>query len=153
MATQCTPCPTSSTTLSTRSIQRSSCLCNAGFYGDLSGAGICSTCPANSYCVGGFIQFVCPLHTHSPAQSSVYTHCRCDAGYRCSYTDRRDVRLEFTFNIDSTSFLAQTSTIQAKLAILADVPVTMVAMESYLALLSGPPSGIPPSDPPPSANM
>jgi hypothetical protein len=128
MATACTACPTSSSTPSTGSTQRGNCLCFAGFYGDLA-SGSCTACPANSYCPGGLTKFNCPANTYSLAQSSVYTHCRCYAGWRCSYTNRRDVRLRFTFNLNSAAFLAQLSEIKAKLAKAADVPVSLVTLE------------------------
>jgi hypothetical protein len=103
---------------------RGDCVCNAGYVGNLSDtASQCVTCPANSYCAG-LSQALCPLHTHSPAQSSLQAQCRCDAGYRCTY--RRNVFLAIEFNLDSAGFASQAGAIKSTLAALADVPVSSV---------------------------
>lgn len=123
MAVACTPCPGNSLS-PWRASQRGSCICNAGYVGNLSNlAGQCASCPVNSYCQG-LSQTACPTHTHSPALSSLQAQCRCDAGYRCTY--RRDVSLAFTFNLDAAGFSSQSSAIKSTLATLADVPVGSV---------------------------
>ncbi len=126
--TGCTGCPSNSNTTSTGTSQRGGCTCDPGFVGNLSVLSQnCSTCPANSYCVGPY-QTSCPSHTHSPAQSSLPVHCRCDAGYRCSY--RRDLGLNIRFNLNLASFTSQSASIRTKLATAADVPVSNVSLVS-----------------------
>lgn len=145
--TSCTTCPASSNTNSTGKAQRGDCICDPGFVGDLAVLGQnCTTCPANSYCAG-LSQTACPAHTHSPAQSSLPIHCRCDAGYRCSY--RRDVSLVIRFNMDSVEFAGQSDSIKAKLASTADVPVSNVSLQYTSRIITLPP----PPPPPPSAVM
>ena len=144
----CTACPASSNVLSSGASQRGACTCNAGFAADLSiTASLCQPCPANSYCQG-LSQLTCPLHTHSQALSSLQAHCRCDAGYRCTY--RRDAKLTITFDaMTELGFASQASTIRGKLAVAADVPVASVTVLSYKSVYYTP--VVPP--PPPSASM
>ena len=133
--------------LSSGASQRGACTCNAGFAADLSiTASLCQPCPANSYCQG-LSQLTCPLHTHSQALSSLQAHCRCDAGYRCTY--RRDARLTITFNaMSELNFASQADTIRAKLAVAADVPVANVTVLSYKSVVF-----IQPMPGPPTADM
>jgi hypothetical protein len=117
---------------STGSTLRGACVCDPGFVGNLSVlAQTCAACPANSYC-GGLSQLACPANTRSPALSSLAVHCRCVAGYRCSY--RRDARLDFRFNLDQNTFTSQDPAIRAKLAVAADVPTSSVALVSAQAV-------------------
>jgi hypothetical protein len=143
----CTACPANSDVLSPGASQRGACTCNAGFAADLSiQSSQCQPCPANSYCQG-LSQLACPLHTHSPALSSLQAHCRCDAGYRCTY--RRDARLTITFNaMSELNFASQADTIRAKLAVAADVPVANVTVLSYKSVVF-----IQPMPGPPTADM
>lgn len=147
----CTACPVNSNVLSPGASQRGACTCNAGFVADLSvSASQCQPCPANSYCQG-LSQLACPLHTHSPALSSLQAHCRCDAGYRCTY--RRDAKLTITFDaMSEVNFASQANTIRAKLAVAADVPVASVTVLSYNSVLFVPAVQTP-APPPPSASM
>jgi hypothetical protein len=92
--------------------------------------GTCTICPANSYCAGLF-QFTCPLNTYSLPQSSLQSHCRCNAGYRCRYG--RDVQLTLKFNLTTVAFAAQESTLRAQIAAGAGVPVSSVFLQSSLA--------------------
>jgi len=153
--TICTDCPSSSTTNATGKSLRGDCVCNAGFVGDLAILSqTCSTCPADSYCAG-LSQTACPTNTRSPAQSSLPVHCRCVAGFKCSY--RRDVTVFTRFDMDVPSFNAQASSIRSKLASVADVPVgnvTLVHVSQMLILNPGPaPSPGPAPGPSPSSNM
>ena len=153
--TICTDCPSSSTTNATGKSLRGDCVCNAGFVGDLAILSqTCSTCPADSYCAG-LSQTACPTNTRSPAQSSLPVHCRCVAGFKCSY--RRDVTVFTRFNMDVPDFNAQASSIRSKLASVADVPVgnvTLVHVSQMLILNPGPaPSPGPAPGPSPSSNM
>jgi hypothetical protein len=143
----CTACPANSDVLSPGASLRGACTCNAGFAANLSiPASQCQPCPANSYCQG-LSQLTCPLHTHSPALSSLQAHCRCDAGYRCTY--RRDARLTITFNaMSELNFASQADTIRAKLAVAADVPVANVTVLSYKSVVF-----IQPMPGPPTADM
>ena len=126
--TICTACPTNSNTSGTSSTQRGNCVCNPGYAGNLTvSTQTCAACPVNSYCAG-LSQLVCPVHTHSPALSSLQAHCRCDAGYKCRYG--RDIRLTLLFNLTATAFASQETAIRAQLAGLAGVPVTSVYLES-----------------------
>ena len=84
-------------------------------------------CPADSYCAG-LSQTPCPANTRSPAQSSLPIHCRCVAGYRCSY--RRDVSLNVRFNLNAAGFASQAPAIRSSLATAGDVPVSSVALVS-----------------------
>ena len=153
--TICTDCPSSSTTNATGKSLRGDCVCNAGFVGDLAILSqTCSTCPADSYCAG-LSQTACPTNTRSPAQSSLPVHCRCVAGFKCSY--RRDVTVFTRFNMDVPDFNAQASSIRSKLASVADVPVgnvTLVHVSQMLILNPGPaPSPGPAPGPSPSSTM
>ena len=131
--TICTDCPSSSTTNTTGKSQRGDCLCNAGFVGDLSILSqSCSTCPGNSYCVG-LSQTACPSNTRSLAQSSLPVHCRCVAGFRCSY--RRNAGLNIRFNLGYASFLGQSESVKSKLAAAGDVPVSSVALVSSASVV------------------
>ena len=143
----CTTCPANSDVLSPGASQRGACTCNAGFAANLSiQSSQCQPCPSNSYCQG-LSQLACPLHTHSPALSSLQAHCRCDAGYRCTY--RRDARLTITFNaMSELNFASQADTIRAKLAVAADVPVANVTVLSYKSVVF-----IQPMPGPPTADM
>ena len=146
--TGCTACPASSTTITTGMAQRGDCICNAGFFGNLTDLSQnCTACPANSFCAG-LSQTACPVHTHSPAQSSLPIQCRCDAGYKCSY--RRDASVTIRFDgMDTTQFTSQSDSIKAKLASTADVPVGNVSLVYVTQILYVPP----PPPPPSSANM
>jgi hypothetical protein len=108
----------------------------------------CAACPADSYCAG-LSQLACPANTRSPALSSLAIHCRCVAGYRCSY--RRDARLDVRFNLDQVSFISQDPAIRTKLAVAADVPTSSVALVSAQAVVVVQP--ILPPPPPPSSNL
>jgi hypothetical protein len=88
---------------------------------------ICAACPINSYCQG-LSQTTCPSNTHSPAQSSLQSQCRCNAGYKCRYG--RDVQLFLRFTLDSATFTAQQSTIRSQIATAAGVLVAGVGLQS-----------------------
>ena len=131
-ATGCVTCPVNSNTGPTGPYpSRGSCVCYPGFVGNLEPQiGTCTICPANSYCAGLF-QFTCPLNTYSLPQSSLQSHCRCNAGYRCRYG--RDVQLTLKFNLTTVAFAAQESTLRAQIAAGAGVPVSSVFLQSSLA--------------------
>ncbi len=130
--TACTACPASSNTTAAGRSRRGDCICDPGFVGNLTLLGqTCAICPANSYCAG-LLQTPCPLHTHSPAQSSLQAHCRCDAGYKCRYG--RDVQLVLRFSVAPATFASQEASIRAQIASLAGVPVSSVYLvQSALA--------------------
>jgi hypothetical protein len=124
----CMACPANSNTSSQGAFQRGNCTCSPGFSGDLSVTNsTCSICPANSYCAG-LLKFACPSNTFSPAQSSLQSHCRCNAGYQCRYG--RDVQLVLRFNLTLSAFAAQEATLRAQIAGLAGVPVSSVYLQS-----------------------
>tara|TARA_Y100000389_G_scaffold37286_1_gene31606 strand:+ start:22706 stop:31351 length:8646 start_codon:yes stop_codon:yes gene_type:complete len=50
------------------------------FDGNLAASG-CTSCEANSYCLGGETQSSCPPNSVSPAGSDALEDCQCDAGY------------------------------------------------------------------------
>ena len=138
----CLTCPANSNTAGTNSTQRGDCVCNPSYAGNLSdSAQTCSGCPANSYCAG-LSQQACPAHTHSPALSSLQEQCRCDAGYRCTYT--RVVALHFDFP-ESLDFTAQSGSIQTTLAAAAGVPASSVTWRAGRILILAPPPPPPPS--------
>jgi hypothetical protein len=117
-------------------------VCNPSYAGNLSdSAQTCGACPANSYCAG-LSQQACPAHTHSPALSSLQEQCRCDAGYRCTYT--RVVALHFDFP-ESLDFTAQSGSIQTTLAAAAGVPASSVTWRAGRILILAPPPPPPPS--------
>ena len=127
----CTACPANSVVFSSGASLRGACTCNAGFSANLAiPVSQCQACPANSYCQGLF-QFTCPLNTYSLPQSSLQSHCRCNAGYRCRYG--RDVQLTLKFNLTTVAFAAQESTLRAQIAAGAGVPVSSVFLQSSLA--------------------
>ena len=150
MAVECTPCPTSSDSPVGSSL-RGSCVCNAGYAGNLAVlANTCAACPVNSYCQG-LSQTACPSHTHSPAQSSLQAQCRCDAGYRCTY--RRNVTFTLLFNLDSAGFTSQAGAIKSTLATLADVPLSGVSLLSLAQVIYIPPPPSNPFPPPPGSAL
>ena len=131
-ASVCTSCPANSNTSITAAPTRGSCLCNPGFVGNLSNLEqACTICPANSYCVGLF-QFACPANTYSLPQSSLQSHCRCNAGYKCRYG--RNLQLILRFSVPPSTFSAQESAIRAQIASAAGVSVSNVTLvQSALA--------------------
>ena len=129
-ATGCLSCPSNSFTGGAGASQRGDCLCNPGFFGNLSqSTELCSQCPANSYCAGLF-RFLCPINTFSAPQSSLQSHCRCVAGYRCRYG--RDVQLVMQFNLTTAAFALQEPAIRSRIAALAGVPVSSVSLRASL---------------------
>ena len=64
------------------STTQTSCVCEAGWYGEAGGP--CADCPPTKYCAGvsaqGRMQ-ACPGNSTSPSSSSLKAHCVCDAGY------------------------------------------------------------------------
>ena len=129
-ATGCLSCPSNSFTGGAGASQRGDCLCNPGFFGNLSrSTELCSQCPANSYCAGLF-RFLCPINTFSAPQSSLQSHCRCVAGYRCRYG--RDIQLVMQFNLTTAAFALQEPAIRSRIAALAGVPVSSVSLRASL---------------------
>lgn len=140
----CTACPANSNTSIQGASQRGSCVCNPSYVGNLANqTATCLGCPVNYYCAG-LLQNTCPAHTHSPALSSLQEQCRCDAGYRCTYT--RNVTMRFNFALTQSSYLAQQASIQTQLASAASVPVSSVS--SNYTVQAG--LAIPPPPPPPA---
>ena len=128
-ASICTSCPSNSGTgTSVGSTERGQCVCDPGYAGNLTNlTQTCAACPANSYCAG-LSQRVCPANTRSPPLSSQVIQCRCVAGYRCTYTDRRNTTLTITFNMAQSSFISQDPSIRNTLAAVAAVPVSHVSL-------------------------
>ena len=60
------------------------CWCLSGFLNatDRTEANYCEECPANSYCTGKGAVQSCVANAISPVQSSVYTACFCDLGWK-----------------------------------------------------------------------
>ena len=62
----------------------------------------CPLCQANSYCSNSTSIKTCPANTVSSAGSSSLLHCRCEAGYKCSYTKK--ITAVVTLNTTVSSF-------------------------------------------------
>lgn len=150
-ASVCTSCPSNSGTgTSVGSTERGQCVCDPGYAGNLANlTQTCAACPANSYCAG-LSQRVCPANTRSPPLSSQIIQCRCVAGYRCTYTDRRNTTLTITFNMAESSFISQDPSIRNTLAAVAAVPVSHVSLVTSRAVFSVNPA---PPPPPPVLDM
>ena len=90
----CTPCPSNSTTMAlTGAASRGSCLCDKGFFGDLSTSGaVCQECPRDTYApdVGALSQSYCrfcPDNSAAPAPAATnITDCVCNSGYSGAIT-------------------------------------------------------------------
>ena len=62
----------------------------------------CPLCDANKYCPNSTTVKACPANTASPAGSSSLLHCRCEAGFKCSYTKK--ITAVVTLNTTAASF-------------------------------------------------
>ena len=88
----CTACTANSNTAGQGSQNASSCLCQAGFYGDSTA---CAPCPRNSYCPGNKANYSipCPNSTYTPKGASSVGQCTCPSnagwlpGLNCTCND------------------------------------------------------------------
>jgi hypothetical protein len=78
-------------------------VCLTGKYSlDIARAEDCALCEADYYCSNSTSIKACPVNTVSAAGSSSLLHCRCDAGFKCSYTKK--ITAVVTLNTSATSF-------------------------------------------------
>ena len=80
VTTSCISCPAHSTTLTTSSTSEADCVCNPGYYRQVSGS--CGPCPNGTYSAGSTSSCAhCPDDSFSPQASTSQQDCYCNVGY------------------------------------------------------------------------
>ena len=78
-------------------------VCSSGKYSlDIARSTDCPLCDADHYCPNSTTVKACPANTVSSAGSSSLLHCRCEAGFKCSYTKK--ITAVVTLNTTAASF-------------------------------------------------
>ena len=97
-------CPAGSFRDMERAVSSSDCqVCSSGKYSlDIARSTDCPLCEADNYCPNSTTVKACPANTVSSAGSSSLLHCRCEAGFKCSYTKK--ITAVVTLNTTAASF-------------------------------------------------